>query len=54
VKPLTKKALEAAAKIGEVEVEMDGTSCKVPAATEYIKKIIAAGRHGKKRKTIKC
>ncbi|HTF57043.1 MAG TPA: DNA alkylation repair protein [Planctomycetota bacterium] len=54
VKALTKKALEAAAKIGEVEVEMGGTSCKVPTATEYIKKIIAAGRHGKKRKMMKC
>lgn len=54
VKPLTKKALEAAAKIGPVEVDMGGTCCSTPDATAYIKKIIAMGRHGRKRKNVKC
>jgi len=54
VKPLTKKALEAAARMGDVEVVMEGTSCKVPSAADYIKKIMAAGRHGRKRKSVKC
>ena len=30
------------------------TACKVPLATEYVAKIEAAGRIGKKRKTAKC
>jgi hypothetical protein len=33
---------------------MNGTSCKVPLATEYIAKVEEAGRTGKKRKTVKC
>jgi hypothetical protein len=54
VKPLTKKALEAASKIGTVEVDMGDTACKVPLATDYIKKMISTGRAWKKRKTFKC
>ena len=54
VKPLTKKALEAAARIGTVEVDMGDTSCKVPSAADYIRKVVASGRHGKKRASAKC
>jgi DNA alkylation repair enzyme len=54
VKPLAAKAQAAAAKIGEVKVDMGDTACKVPLASEYIKKAIDGGRHGTKRKTIKC
>ena len=54
VKPLTKKALEAAAKMGPVEVDMGGTACKTPDAAGYIRKLIASGRHGKKRANLKC
>ena len=54
VKPLTKKALEIAGKLGKVEVSMGDTACKIPVATDYIKKIIASGRHGKKRANVKC
>ncbi len=54
VKPLTPKALEAARKIGTVEVDMGDTSCKVPPAAEYIRKVIAKGGHGRKRKSVKC
>lgn len=51
---LTEKAQEIAAKIGKVEVEMGGTSCKVPLATTYIQKIIDKDRIGKKRKKARC
>jgi len=54
VKDLTTLALETAAKIGAVEVEMGGTSCKVPDASDYIHKIEKRGAIGKKRKTAKC
>lgn len=54
VKPLNKRAKAVARKLGKVDVEMGGTSCKVPLALEAITKVEKAGRLGKKRKTIKC
>ena len=54
VAPLAKQAKATAKKLGKVEVDMHGTSCKVPLATEYIAKMEDSGRAGKKRKTIKC
>jgi len=54
VKPLLKQAKAAAEQIGAVSVAMDGTACKVPLAVAYIAKIEAAGRVGKKRKTMRC
>jgi 3-methyladenine DNA glycosylase AlkD len=54
VKPLHNEAKAAAKKIGKVSVDMGDTACKVPLATEYIEKVVKAGRVGKKRKTIKC
>jgi len=54
VKALTKLALDTAAKIGPVSVEMGGTACKVPFAPDYIKKVQQRGAIGKKRKTAKC
>jgi len=54
VAPLAKEARALAKKLGKVEVEMGGTACKVPLATETIAKVEKAGRAGKKRKTIKC
>jgi len=53
VKPLSARAQSVAAKIGKVEVDMGDTACKVPVASEYIKKALASGR-GEKRKTIRC
>ncbi len=53
VKALTGLALQAAAKIGRVSVDMAG-ACKVPYAPEYIKKVQQRGAIGKKRKTAKC
>jgi 3-methyladenine DNA glycosylase AlkD len=54
VKPLLKQAKAAASQIGAVKVDMGDTACKVPLAIESIQKIEAAGRLGKKRKTIRC
>jgi 3-methyladenine DNA glycosylase AlkD len=54
VKALTDLALEAAAKVGKVSVDMNGTACKVPDATEYIHKVQKRGAIGKKRKSAKC
>ena len=54
VRPLARHAKAIAKKIGRVEVEMGETSCKVPLASEYIKKVESLGRVGKKRKSIKC
>ena len=54
IKELTKEAVNIAKKIGDVYVDMGGTSCKVPAAVDYIKKMEARGNIGKKKKTVKC
>jgi 3-methyladenine DNA glycosylase AlkD len=54
VKPLLKQAKDVARKIGEVSVDVGETACQVPLATAYIEKNEAAGRVGKKRKTIRC
>jgi 3-methyladenine DNA glycosylase AlkD len=54
VAPLTDLALKTAEKIGEVEVDMGDTACKVPYAPDYIKKIITRGSVGKKRKSARC
>jgi 3-methyladenine DNA glycosylase AlkD len=54
VKPLLKQAKGAARQIGAVSVDTGDTACNVPLATAYIAKIEAAGRIGKKRKTMRC
>lgn len=54
VKALTTQALQTAAKIGKVSVDVGDTSCKVPFASDYIKKVQQRGSIGKKRKTAKC
>ncbi|MDX5346823.1 MAG: DNA alkylation repair protein [Hymenobacteraceae bacterium] len=54
VVPLTPKAKEIALAIGPVAVEMGGTACKVPLASEYIQKAEDKGRTGKKKKTVRC
>ena len=51
---LTDDAIAAAAKIGKVEVNMNGTACKVPDIVEYINKVKLKGALGKKKKTVKC
>jgi 3-methyladenine DNA glycosylase AlkD len=54
VKALTEAALDTAAQIGAVTVEMGDTCCKVPSAAEAIQKAQKRGAIGKKRKTAKC
>lgn len=54
VKPLAKRATQAAKRIGPVEVDMNGTACKVPDAAATIAKIASMGRSGKKRATARC
>ncbi|MFN0173141.1 MAG: DNA alkylation repair protein [Saprospiraceae bacterium] len=54
IEALTEKAKETAKKVGKVHVEMGGTACKVPLATDYIQKVIDRGALGKKRKTARC
>lgn len=51
---LNKKAIATGKKIGNVEVDMGGTSCKVPFAPDYIKKVVDKGYLGRKKKTAKC
>ena len=52
--PLAKRAKAVAKALGKVEVDMGGTACKVPLASEYIAKVEKAGKAGTKRKTIRC
>lgn len=54
VPALTADAVAAAKKIGVVMVDMNGTSCEVPDAQVYIKKVKDNGSLGKKKKTVKC
>lgn len=54
IKELTDKSKTVASKIGKVDVDMNGTACKVPLASEYINKNIEKGQIGKKRKTARC
>lgn len=54
VVPLTSRAKAVAKAVGTVEVNMGDTACQVPDAAAYIAKIEAAGKHGAKRKTVRC
>jgi len=54
VKPLLAHAKAAAEKIGEVYVDVGETACQVPLASASIAKAEAAGRVGRKKKTIRC
>jgi 3-methyladenine DNA glycosylase AlkD len=54
VKPLLKQAKAAGREICVVTVDMGDTACHVPLASAHIEKVEAAGRVGKKRKTIRC
>ncbi len=54
IKDLNKKALSIAAKISDVTVDMQGTACKLPGATDYIKKVMDKGYLGRKKKMARC
>jgi hypothetical protein len=48
------EALQAAEKIGKVAVDMGKTDCGIPFAPDYILRVVAKGRVGKKRKMARC
>jgi len=54
VPALTARAIAVAKKIGDVEVNMGDTACKVPSAEDYIKKVEKMGRIGAKKKKVRC
>lgn len=51
---LNEKAKKVGSNIGKVHVDVGQTACKVPLAKEYIEKVEAKGRIGKKRKEARC
>ncbi len=54
LKELTGKAKEVASSIGTITVDMGNTACKVPPAMQYIEKMEAMNRIGRKRKRAVC
>lgn len=54
VPALTEEAKQVAEHIGKVHVDVGNTACKVPLATDYIKKVEDKNRIGIKRKTCIC
>lgn len=54
ISELNPTAIEVATSIGKVQVYMGDTSCKVPFASDYIKKVMNKGNLGKKRKKARC
>ncbi|QBP42169.1 DNA alkylation repair protein [Paenisporosarcina antarctica] len=53
VSELRGEAKQVAREIGEVHVDMGGTACKVPIASDYIEKVLSRGEP-KKKKTLRC
>jgi len=54
VRTLTDTAIQTGEKIGTVKVDLGDTSCQVPFAPDYIRKVQKRGTIGKKRKSAKC
>ena len=54
VQPLTDTAIQIGEKTGPVAVDMGDTSCQVPFAPDYIRKVQKRGAIGKKRQSAKC
>lgn len=54
VRALTALAVKTGTAVGEVEVDMGKTACKVPFAPDYIRAAQARGTIGKKRKSARC
>lgn len=50
----TERCKEVARHIGQVDVYLGKTSCKVPNALDYIQKIESMGKIGSLKKTVKC
>lgn len=54
IQPLHEEAMRVAGTIGKVQVNVGNTACKVPVATDYIKKVEQRGKIGVKKKTCIC
>ncbi|HTW46477.1 MAG TPA: DNA alkylation repair protein [Acidobacteriaceae bacterium] len=54
LRPLLAAAKRTAKQLGAVSVDMGDTACSIPLATGAIAKAEAAGRIGRKKKTIRC
>ena len=54
IKSLTAKSMQVASEIGEIDVQMGNTACKVPMAKDYIQKVVDRGTVGKKKKNARC
>lgn len=54
IKSLTDEALSIGERVGKVDVDVNGTACKVPLIPVSIGKVQARGSIGKKRKTARC
>ena len=54
VAPLGDKAIATARKVGQVEVDVGDTECKIPAAEVYIMKSRRGAPIAPKRKTVRC
>ena len=54
VRPLTDDAKKTARAVGQVEVDVGDTECKIPVALDSIEKMEKTGRAGVKRKTAIC
>jgi hypothetical protein len=54
VTALHDEAIATANEIGQVDVDMNGTACKLPDAVGYINKVKDKGLLGRKKKTVKC
>jgi len=54
VRSLTETAIRIGEKIGPVDVNVGNTSCQVPFAPDYIRKVQKRGTIGKKRQSAKC
>ena len=54
VTSLTEEAINTSKKIGQIKVDMNGTTCKIPDAVQYVAKVKAKGKLGKKKKMARC
>ena len=54
VAALTDKAFSVADAIGNVSVDVGNTACKIPLASDYLDKIMAMNKIGKKKKMARC
>jgi 3-methyladenine DNA glycosylase AlkD len=54
VPALTETTLRISEKMGAININMNGTACKVPDVATYVKKIKERGTLGKKKKMARC